>query len=265
MQGLQQKADELKGDQLRLKQIINEKNTASILLGFATSRTYKGENFNEDPRVEELLRRPAGDIPDSTKVPELPALILPGQHASKKAKAESESFNRFSYDEVPNDGFDYELLGKDRSKCTPEELDQIRRERNRMHAKRTRDRKRLFMEEMSEICRQLEEENELLRAHLKSIDADYKDNSCCVVFDNNITNDVSRMSSQSVQADTKRKVVSKKPNSGELSSSQKLSSGNQLQHLLEAARTFDKSAFDNSTKEGKPSSSAVFAVVQATN
>lgn len=37
---------------------------------------------------------------------------------------------------------DYELLSKDRSTCTPEELDRMRRERNRMHARKSRERKR---------------------------------------------------------------------------------------------------------------------------
>ena len=45
------------------------------------------------------------------------------------------------------------------------QLDQIRRERNRMHAKRTRDRKRIFMEEMEVMIKQLEDENALLQNH----------------------------------------------------------------------------------------------------
>jgi hypothetical protein len=71
--------------------------------------------------------------------------------------------------DLPDDGIDYELLGKDRTKCTPVELDRIRRERNRMHAKRTRDRKRHFMEEMTDMCKTLEHENNLLRHHLFSL------------------------------------------------------------------------------------------------
>ena len=39
-------------------------------------------------------------------------------------------------------GIDYVLLSKDRSACTPEELDRIRRERNRLHARKSRERKR---------------------------------------------------------------------------------------------------------------------------
>ncbi|CAJ1919411.1 unnamed protein product [Cylindrotheca closterium] len=166
MQSLQQRAGELKQEQIRLKQSINEKATASILVGLF-SKDASSEQM-EDPRVEELLRRPIEAIPDASKLPELPALILPGQHNSKKHKPTSTE-PLPGKDDLPNDGIDYDLLGKDRSKCTPTELDQIRRERNRMHAKRTRDRKRLFMEEMAEMCSKLEQENELLCNHLGGI------------------------------------------------------------------------------------------------
>lgn len=154
---LQSRTDELKDEQLRLKQIINEKNTASILVGLFSDCS--GDLAMEDPRVEELLRRPAEKM--TPHISELPPLILPGQH--KKTATENAAL----------DGIDYELLGKDRSQCSAEELDLIRRERNRMHAKRTRDRKRLFMEEMASICSSLEEENDLLREHLQSIDPDH--------------------------------------------------------------------------------------------
>jgi hypothetical protein len=166
MQNLQGRADELKEEQIRIRQKINEKHTASILIGLF-SKDSQSQESEEDPLIEELLRRPLEEIPAADKISELPALILPGQHASTKVKATSAVAKK---DELPDDGIDYDLLGKDRSKCTPKELDQIRRERNRMHAKRTRDRKRLFMEEMAEMCRKLEEENDLLHSHLEIID-----------------------------------------------------------------------------------------------
>ena len=43
---------------------------------------------------------------------------------------------------------DLELMRKDRSQCTQQELNQIRRERNRMHAKQTRVPKKVQMEEI---------------------------------------------------------------------------------------------------------------------
>jgi hypothetical protein len=164
---LQSLADELKDEQLRLKQIITEKNTANILLGLFSKSSSNGDDAtnSDDPRIDELLLRPTEDIPNASLMSEiLPPLILPGQHASKKMK-----------EAAPLDGIDYDLLGKDRSQCSSHELEQIRRERNRMHAKRTRDRKRLFMGSMMEVCKALEEENDVLRAHLRTIDPDHKE------------------------------------------------------------------------------------------
>jgi Basic region leucine zipper len=180
---LQGRADELKQKQLQLRQIINEKNTASILVGLFSLADAKSNNV-EDPKIEALLRRPVDDIPDASKIPELPALILPGHHNTKRGRGStcteavdtetqhSNSTPQQDHDDNPDDGIDYDLLGKDRSKCTPQELDQIRRERNRMHAKRTRDRKRMFIEEMEELIKSLEEENEILQQHLASMDSD---------------------------------------------------------------------------------------------
>jgi hypothetical protein len=166
MQTLTDRADELKEEQMRLKQSINEKNTASILVGLFASSDGGGVQQVEDPKVEALLRRPADEIPDAARLPELPALILPGQHNSRKHQDPDAIASK---DELPDDGIDYDLLGKDRAKCTPTELDQIRRERNRMHAKRTRDRKRLFMDEMADMCQKLQEENQLLQDHLDGL------------------------------------------------------------------------------------------------
>jgi len=164
MQKVQNCADELKLEQIRLKQAINEKNTASILVGLFAG---PGESsISADSKVESLLKRPTENIPDPSKIPELPALILPGQHTGKTGKRKSnDDENDELQQQQQDDGIDYVLLGKCRSSCTPAELDEIRRERNRMHAKRTRDRKRIFMEEMEVMCKTLEEENNLLQSH----------------------------------------------------------------------------------------------------
>lgn len=178
---LQERAEELKNDQIRLKLSINEKNTANILLGMFTTSDDKescGEGTGAvDSKVEELLTRPVEEIPDASKIPELPALILPGQHSGKKGSAPAPDAADKSFDapdaDFPNDGIDYDLLGKDRAQCTPAELDKIRRERNRMHAKRTRDRKRIFMEEMEDMIKLLVTENEVLQNHLNSLNGEH--------------------------------------------------------------------------------------------
>jgi hypothetical protein len=159
MQRLQERADELKEEQIRLRQTINEKNTANILVGLFSTDDKKASTA-EDPKIEGLLLRPLNAIPSASQIPELPALILPGQNKKVQGNA------------CPDDGIDYDLLCKDRSTCSQSELDQIRRERNRMHAKRTRDRKRIFMEEMEVMIKQLEDENEILQGHLESLGGD---------------------------------------------------------------------------------------------
>jgi len=177
-QKLQNRADELKVEHIRLKQAINEKNTANILVGlFQTGESGGKENngngMMSDPNVEMLLKRSIEDIPDASKIPELPALILPGQHNGKRKSTDRGDGDRESLlNDLEEDGIDYALLGKDRSSCSPAELDQIRRERNRMHAKRTRDRKRIFMEEMEMVIKRLEDENSLLLGHLTTLNAD---------------------------------------------------------------------------------------------
>lgn len=113
-----------------------------------------------------MLKRSSDEIPDASKIPELPALILPGQHSNKR-KAQEGGVDVVQ--EYPDDGIDYKLLSKDRSACSQEELDRIRRERNRMHAKRTRDRKRIFMEAMEAMIKQLAKENMMLLCHLERI------------------------------------------------------------------------------------------------
>lgn len=172
MQKLQYRVDELKKEQIRIKQAISEKNTASILLGLFQNGESDSIVPAADPVVEELLKRAPEDIPDTSNIPELPALILPGNGKRKSSDTGDVDGERdHSADETFEDGIDYILLGKDRSACTPAELDQIRRERNRMHAKRTRDRKRIFMEEMEVMIKKLEDENALLLSHAMAVNA----------------------------------------------------------------------------------------------
>jgi len=177
MQSLQQQIDELRDEQVKLKQVINEKSTANILLDMCSS---SGDDQSvpdkvDDPEVDKLLKRPAEEIPTVPKANVLPALILPRQGRKGKTQAGDDIDEKNSNDLVTSpmlqaqtgnkDDINYELLAKDRSACTVAELDKIRRERNRMHAKRTRDRKRILMEEMQGIIKTLEGENRKLKEH----------------------------------------------------------------------------------------------------
>jgi hypothetical protein len=78
MHSLEKVAGELKKNQVRLKLLIEEKSTANNFVDLCTKT--EDATARNDPRVEGLLKRKNDDIPDATKVPELPALILPGNH-----------------------------------------------------------------------------------------------------------------------------------------------------------------------------------------
>ena len=164
MQTLQVRAEELKLEQLRLKQIINDRKMANILLEITSTSssptTIKSEQqpgtppvapqlpATFDPDIEQILRRHNDDIPDGKKIMKETTAMVPS-HKAKLIRSmsvgsavleDNAAKNLTMNGKFPDDGIDYALLSKDRNKCTPQELDKIRKERNRMHAKRTRDR-----------------------------------------------------------------------------------------------------------------------------
>ena len=63
-----------------------------------------------------------------------------------------------SDDEELDIDLDSALMRKDKSDCTPSDLDRIRRERNRMHAKKTRLRKKKMLLELEQLVDYLEGE-----------------------------------------------------------------------------------------------------------
>jgi len=188
MQSLQNRVDKLRNEQLILKQTINDKNTANILLVMGGSIA-EGESipqqFSVDPEIDALLKRTVDEMPAASKVSSLPALHLPRQGRKRKVSCGDSSQQEDSnitedgsarVGQLLTDNINYDLLGKDRSTCTPAELDKIRRERNRMHAKRTRDRKRIFMEEMESMIEQLEAENQKLNDHIDKLNGTHTSN-----------------------------------------------------------------------------------------
>jgi hypothetical protein len=81
---------------------------------------------------------------------------------------------RSSGDEVKSElgaSDDEEVVKGPRSRCkyAPEDRERIRRERNRIHAKRTRDRRKKFMEDSEKVLNSLTEENDDLRRVLDLI------------------------------------------------------------------------------------------------
>ncbi|GMI43976.1 hypothetical protein TrCOL_g5071 [Triparma columacea] len=189
MQTLQVRAEELKLEQLRLKQIINDRKMANILLEITSTSSSPTTAAKTpapctppaapqlpatfDPDIEQILRRHNDDIPDGKKIMKETTAMVPSHKAklirsmsigSASESGTSPAQNLTMNGKFPDDGIDYALLSKDRNKCTPHELDKIRKERNRMHAKRTRDRKKIFIQEMLNVIQLLDAENLKLRA-----------------------------------------------------------------------------------------------------
>jgi len=186
---------ELRDEQIKLKLQIQEENTANTLLvmcnndfGSSQNQIQSSKFKPPDEQVEKLLQRDTKDIPDCSKIVELPALVLPGMNKKRnsdtleihdyEANSKVDAFanakrgldeEKKALNEEPMEGVDYDLIYKDRSTCTPAELDLIRKERNKMHAKRTRDRKRIYIEEMKLLIEQLRNENKILSEYLTSI------------------------------------------------------------------------------------------------
>lgn len=60
--------------------------------------------------------------------------------------------------EEENFDVNHDLLNRDKHSCSTLELEAIRRERNRMHAKKTRLRKKILLQEMEHMVQRLEED-----------------------------------------------------------------------------------------------------------
>ena len=138
---LQQRIKELQSESNKLRQIIDDRFTACALLGLSQQTNQAGEN-----------------IP-----------ILSSATICKKTDFEnidsSESFN--IEDTSPTKSPTNKRVRR-RGKYSPQERERIRRERNRMHAKRTRDKKKMFLEASEQIISEMENESRLLREYLVS-------------------------------------------------------------------------------------------------
>jgi len=58
----------------------------------------------------------------------------------------------------------HDLLNRDKQSCSTMELEAIRRERNRMHAKKTRLRKKILLQEMEHMVQRLEDDIQAIKS-----------------------------------------------------------------------------------------------------
>jgi hypothetical protein len=128
----------------------------------------KLKNKDADTSVATILMSLAGvnsldalnkeDEEDPLKLEESPPSLNVSQYARIYTDKTIEKLRQeVSNILADNEDFDIdqELLHRDKSSCTSNELDLIRRERNRMHAKRTRLRKKKMLQEMETVIYEL--------------------------------------------------------------------------------------------------------------
>lgn len=122
----------------------------------------RGAGEDKDNLEKEANQGPAGGEKGApAKGAEIEMAHLDGGYVTLNTSA-------IDYSSVDKD-IDFELLRKDRSKCSLDELVRIRREGNRMHAKRTRYRKKLLHEQTVAMVEKLEAENIRLERELGAL------------------------------------------------------------------------------------------------
>ena len=147
MASLQQRLDGIRDQGVRLRQLIDERHTANILIGLSGKPgLVKPQPGADEPYAK--ICSPCFPFPYNER-PELSTplarFIITGEEDASKPE------NR---------------PPRRKEKLSREEREKIRRERNRVHAKRTRDRKKLVLEESSKIIACMMEENTKMRAYL---------------------------------------------------------------------------------------------------
>mmetsp|Transcript_25359 Transcript_25359/g.27712 ORF Transcript_25359/g.27712 Transcript_25359/m.27712 type:complete len:459 (-) Transcript_25359:542-1918(-) len=132
----------------KLRQMIDERYTASSLLGLSQSPNTKREN-------------------DQNKV-----ALVPSSTICNNFYENIITENNWIKDTNGNPYFQPVQTAKRvrrSGKLNPQEREKIRRERNRMHAKKTRDRKKFFLEMSDKIISEMETESKALRDYLRTI------------------------------------------------------------------------------------------------
>ena len=142
---LQQRINELHEENKVLRQMVDERYTAGVLIGL--------KHDDEDTQGEGITIVPSGQICTD----------------SYEEAAANDAVAPFGMDQDSLSPAEKVKRSRSRVKCTPQERLRMRRERNRMHAKRTRDRKKYFLEVSERTIVDLEQEVQAMRNYLVSI------------------------------------------------------------------------------------------------
>lgn len=168
LQGLQNRVKELQDESRMLRQTVEECSIASILLGLSS-----GDNQEKDDAFSEIQDASNAEtertfftmtgkrkrfVSDAGDGPPPMKLKIKGQTTFVGGAGGKSHINWKTGVYLDENG--------EQKQLTSEELESLRRERNRMHAKMTRDRKKLFINSVEKTIAELEQNNKRMRAIL---------------------------------------------------------------------------------------------------
>lgn len=180
LQTLQARVAELQEEGARLEEAVKDCATANILLGLSNPALAACVQTCFKSRADAALTEAMASTGESDEPPS-PTAERPGTPtdeapadddagdgepaADGRASASSSGLASARPTIHWKNGYTLDANGG-RKNLSPAELDKMRRERNRLHAKMTRDRKKVYIETLSRAVTDLEEENRRVRRTL---------------------------------------------------------------------------------------------------
>ena len=180
MQTLQSRVAELQEEGRRLEEAFKDCSTANILLGLnnpAMARTVSDLfKSREDASLREAMSDNVseGDHEGSPRVRPVSPSSSKSSLDDPDLERSASALQQIATDDEPvtskptihwKSGYALDARGS-RKDLSPAELDKMRRERNRLHAKMTRDRKKVYIETLTRAVTDLEDENRAVRRAL---------------------------------------------------------------------------------------------------
>uniref|UniRef100_A0A7S2V3V7 BZIP domain-containing protein n=1 Tax=Fibrocapsa japonica TaxID=94617 RepID=A0A7S2V3V7_9STRA len=158
---LQSRLEDVRKEREHLIRLVEECNTAAILLGLSDviRKCDTTESHKDGEPEEQSLKGKNNIAKEACKNPELRQLELELE-ADKKMK-QSSKCNGINW----KDGYMIDGNGNTK-KLSLQELEVLRRERNRAHAKLTRDRKKAYIKMIEQMVERFEKENKKIKQTL---------------------------------------------------------------------------------------------------
>lgn len=166
LQSLQNRVKELENESRLLRQTLEECSIASILLGLSGNNKDNDDDLlginscltrtNKDRKFFTMNGKRKRFVSDEGDIgPQPMKLVIKGQTTLVGGGGGKAHINWKTGVYLDEHG--------DQQQLSPDELDTLRRERNRMHAKMTRDRKKLYISSVEKTIAELEDENKHMR------------------------------------------------------------------------------------------------------